>query len=166
MSTKTKVGKIILIIPFALIAAALVLLVLFELAIMGANNIVARNTLHDITKIPLPENTEIVETISVAEKVVGNGNGMQYFGAVLLKSDLTVEELEDYYENPSEWQFVEKQDGQIISTSENYETPVTLYKGGEPLSFDTEINGDNYYIVYRWGSTSSELLYTLDIRGN
>ena len=37
----------------------------------------------------LPDNTEIIDSISISGKLVGNGNGMQYFGAILIKTDLS-----------------------------------------------------------------------------
>lgn len=122
-----------------------------------ANNCVALRVKHEIEEIPLPPKTEQIESLSSAKKLIGNGNGMQYFGAVLLQSDLSLEELDTYYSQyrENEWYYVvEKQSEKTINAT------------NEQLSFKTDINGDNYYIVYSWGDTKSELLYSWDLRGH
>lgn len=47
-----------------------------------------------LCEIPLPEETELIESLSCAGKLTGNGNDKQYFGAILIKSALTLEELD------------------------------------------------------------------------
>ena len=154
MDARKNVKKIFIvpITVIAAIAALIALIVLFELGIMGVNNVIAHNTLSELMKIPLPEKTDVVDTVYVAGKLLGNGNGMQYFGAALLKSDLTIEELERYYDIPNQ-QFVEKYGDEEYSVVKYFQ-------------FDKEISGGNYYVVYRLGSTNSELLYMWDLRGH
>ena len=55
----------------------------------------------------MPERTEIIDSVSLAGKLVGNGNGVQYFGAILLKSKLSLNDLEDYYSvyQKNEWSY-------------------------------------------------------------
>ena len=99
----------------------------------------------------------MIESLSQAGKLTGNGNGMQYFGAILIRSDLSLEELDAYYSGyrSNEWEcLVETQEGQSIEVID-YET----------LQFSEEIKGSCYYIVYSWGSGKS-LLEELDIRGH
>ena len=110
-----------------------------------------------LCEIPLPEETELIESLSQAGKLTGNGNGMQYFGAILIKSELSLEELDAYYSDyrRNEWEYlVEIQEGQSIDVIEHGE-----------LQFSEEIKGSGYYIVYSWGSGDS-LLQELDIRGH
>ena len=110
-----------------------------------------------LCETPLPEQTELIEAISKAGKLTGNGNGMQYFGAILIKSELSLEELDAYYSEyrSNEWEYlVEVQEGQSVEMLEH---------GG--LQFSEEIKGNSYYIVYSWGSGNS-LLKELDIRGH
>ena len=61
------------------------------------NNYCAYNVEKMLCETPLPEQTELIEAISQAGKLTGNGNGMQYFGAILIKSELSLEELDAYY---------------------------------------------------------------------
>ena len=97
-----------------------------------------------------PADTVIIESVSKAGKLTGNGNGMQYFGAVLIKSDLTADELSDFYSDA----IVKKQTSQKIEVIEHVS-----------LSFETVIDGDNYYIVYKFGDNSLPFA-NLDIRGH
>ena len=61
------------------------------------NNHTAYKVEKALCEIPLPEETELIESLSQAGKLTGNGNGMQYFGAILIRSELSLEELDAYY---------------------------------------------------------------------
>ena len=121
------------------------------------NNHTACKVEKALCEIPLPEKTELIESLSQAGKLTGNGNGMQYFGAILIRSELSLEELETYYSDyrSNEWEYlVEIQEGQSIEVIEH-----------KALQFSEEIEDGDYYIVYSWGSGNS-LLKELDIRGH
>lgn len=121
------------------------------------NNHTAYKVEKALCEIPLPEETELIESLSQAAKLTGNGNGMQYFGAILIRSELSLEELDAYYSDyrRNEWEYlVEIQKGQSIEVIDH---------GG--LQFSKEIKGSGYYIVYSWGSGDS-LLQELDMRGH
>ena len=81
------------------------------------NNHTAYKVEKELCETPLPEKTELIESISRAGKLTGNGNGMQYFGAILIRSDLSLEELDAYYSGyrSNEWEYlVDIQEGQEI----------------------------------------------------
>ena len=121
------------------------------------NNHAAYKVEKALCEIPLPEETELIESLSQAGKLTGNGNGMQYFGAILIRSKLSLEELETYYSDyrSNEWEYlVEIQEGQSIKVIEH-----------KTLQFSEEIEDSGYYIVYSWGSGNS-LLKELDVRGH
>jgi hypothetical protein len=121
------------------------------------NNNIAYKVEKELCETPLPEKTELIESISRTGKLTGNGNGMQYFGAILIQSELSLKELDDYYSDhrSNEWEYlVEIQEGQSIDVIDN-----------ETLNFGKEINDAGYYIVYSWESENS-LLKELDIRGH
>ncbi len=98
----------------------------------------------------VPADTVIIESVSKAGKLTGNGNGMQYFGAMLIKSELTLDELSAFYSVA----VVKKQTSQKIEVVEH-----------EQMSFETVIDGDDYYIVYMFDGSSS-FFANLDIRGH
>lgn len=122
------------------------------------NDNIAKKTANELVDLPLPNNTEYVESIHKAGKLVGNGNGMQYFGAILIKSDLSLDELKEYYLQfaDSEWKcIVENQINKNVEIMDEHTT----------LTFKTDIKGNNYYIVYSWGDNDT-IFHELDIRGH
>ena len=121
------------------------------------NNHTAYKVEKELCETPLPEKTELIESISRAGKLTGNGNGMQYFGAILIQSELSLKELDDYYSDyrSNEWEYLVKiQEGQSIEGIDH-----------GTLQFAEEIKDRSYYIVYSWESENS-LLKELDIRGH
>lgn len=102
------------------IAAAGILL--FIVSIPLINDLYARQIREELCRVPLPEKTELVDSLSKNGKLTGNGNGIQYFGAVLLKSELSLEELREYYSGyrENEWSYiVEEQGRQSIEVIEH-----------------------------------------------
>lgn len=146
-------NKLRLWIRVAMVFIAVVLL-LFSVVIPIVNNAIALGVENDLKSIPLPEKTELVESISKAGKLVGNGNGMQYFGAILIKSDLYPDELAEYY----------KEYGCYVTGQPTAEILTT----GGALSFNHSEYGATYFIVYRWGSAPGWLRDWLDtdLRGH
>lgn len=105
--------------------------------------------------VPLPLDTEMIDSISKAGKLNGNGNGMQYFGAILIKSDLSIEELDYYYKNQNNRYHIERQLENVISVIEH-----------EKVFFHEEMDYQNdYYIVYCWGE-GIEFFELFDLRGH
>lgn len=137
--------------------AIIVLLSFGSLSVLVVNNYTARQVEKNLQELPLPEQTVLVDSISKAGKLTGNGNGMQYFGAVLIKSELSIEELETYYATyrDNEWEcIVDVQEGQSIGVIDH-----------EILQFSEKVGDSGYCIVYSWGS-GIELFEELDIRGH
>lgn len=145
-------GKVVK--TIALIFAAAVILLIASVPFV--NDHVARKTANELAEIPLPEQTEYIEKISRAAKLVGNGNGIQYLGAALIKSELSLEELEEYY---SEYHAtVRHQTGRKIEGMNSGK-----------LEFKSEISGDNFYVVYKWGNNDHPLhgfYEDFDLRGH
>ena len=130
---------------------------LFVVGIPLANNHYAEQVEKELRETPLPEKTEIIDSVSQTGKLVGNGNGMQYFGAILLKSKLSLNNLEDYYSayQKNEWSYVvEPQKTQIIEVVEH-----------NRISFSEKVDDEGYYIVYAWGD-GPDVLEELDFRGH
>ncbi len=138
----------------AVIVIAL-LLVGFVVSIPIMNDRSAKKVEKQLVEVPLPDNTEMIESLSKAGKLVGNGNGMQYFGAILIKSEKTLDELSTYYSHKLTNAVVKEQKSQTIECVEH-----------EIISFDTNIaETDNYFIVYLFGNGISPFS-DLDIRGH
>ncbi|WP_026653625.1 hypothetical protein [Butyrivibrio proteoclasticus] len=145
------VGTLVL---FAIIIAGILLL---YIVCPIHNDNVAKGITKELKSIPLPENAVLIDDFSMAGKLCGNGNGMQYFGAILIKSDLPEEEIADYYKQYSSGEYdalVKKQESSIISE--------IIHRHA---AFDAELDGDGYYMIYTWGDYngfSSEF----DLRGH
>ncbi|MBR4071260.1 MAG: hypothetical protein IKK26_01735 [Clostridia bacterium] len=94
--------------------------VLFYSTISIANNCIANNIEDKLISLDLPKSTVLSDSVSIAEKIFGNGNGMQYFGAILITSDLSENELKEYYKQFGEDYFVEKKEDNFV-ISEKYD---------------------------------------------
>ncbi|MDE7288955.1 MAG: hypothetical protein K2N71_05550 [Oscillospiraceae bacterium] len=143
-----------------LVIVVLTIAIIFSSVLIAApiiNDSIAEKTANEIVDLPLPNSTEFIEYIYKAGKLVGNGNGMQYFGAILIKSELSLDELKEYYLEfaDSEWKF-------IVENQIN--TDVRTIEHGK-LTFKTDIDGNNYYIVYSWGNNNT-IFHEFDIRGH
>lgn len=138
---------------FVFFISLLLICIMFIISAPIINNYSANKVKKELCNIPLPSNTEIIESTSDAGKLSGCGNGMQYFGAILIKSDLSLKELKDYYSQYKK--SVDIQTKQEISKVEN-----------KSLKFLNIIDpSENYYIVYSWGNGISPF-NEFDIRGH
>lgn len=132
------------------------LLLAFMISVPVVNNYTAKKIVDDLQNIPLPDYTSYIESIYGAGKYTGNGNGMQYFGCILIRSDLGTEELQKYYS-------LYVSDEYKCIVEEQHEQKLKFIEHGN-LSFDKEV-GENCYIVYCWES-GNEFYSQLDIRGH
>lgn len=141
----------------AIIYIAVMSILAYIVFIPFVNDYYAKQLEDELRETPALEKTEILDSVSRAGKLAGNGNGMQYFGAILLKSDLSLNDLEDYYSTyqKNEWSYVvEPQESQTISAAEH-----------SAISFSEKVGDNGYYIVYSWGD-GPVLLEELDFRGH
>ncbi len=83
----------------AIFASIIFLAIITYGYIIVINNSIADKIEKSLIDHKLPENTELVDSISVAGKLTGNGNGMQYMGVILVKSGLNGQKLQEYYSN-------------------------------------------------------------------
>lgn len=140
-----------------MILTLVVLLLMFLLSIPIVNDNVAKKTAERMKDTQLPNDSEYVESFSAAGKLVGNGNGMQYLGGILIRSEQSLEALKMYYSqfSQNEWEFiVENQRGRNVSMIEH-----------GTLRLESDAEGDNYFIVYTWGDNDT-IFDALDIRGH
>lgn len=134
------------------------LFVMLFISIPVVNDLTAAQVKNKLEGLPLPENSVQIESLSNAGKMTGNGNGMQYLGAILVQSDLPLGEFESHY-----FQFRVNQ----------WDCIVTEYYGGQlefidigQLRFSAELDRTkHYYVVYSWGS-GLDFYKDWDIRGH
>lgn len=124
------------------------------------NDHTANNVRETLLNCPLPEKTSLCDSVSAAGKLDGNGNGMQYFGAILIQSQLDKKSLETYYTTyrDSKWSYiVDIQSSERLAMIEHRNISFSF------LSNVTDFS--NYYVVYSWG-TSNFIFSDFDIRGH
>ncbi|MGN0375232.1 MAG: hypothetical protein ACI4EN_06995 [Butyrivibrio sp.] len=123
------------------------------------NDKTARYLVDELKSLPLPEGAVLLDSVSVAGKVSGNGNGMQFFGAILIESELTMDEIKAHYK-----QFSGNQFEYIVESQEQKEIRV-IDRGCSFSYLNDKEDFRNYYIIYTWGS-SDYPLSNLDLRGH
>ena len=75
----------------------LILIALFHAVIYVVNNHIAKQLESELLNCPLPPNSELIDSVSVAGKMEGNGNGMQWFGIILIRSEKNEVDLLQWY---------------------------------------------------------------------
>ena len=139
-----------------------VLPIISYIGIVVTNNSIADKIEKELVSYELPTNTKLVDSVSVAGKLTGNGNGMQYMGAILVDSYLSKEELKEYYSSKFDYIEVNEQETENLDFIQN-------------VSFDADIvSGDKtYYSIICWDDNRREILgdfiselLDFDIRGH
>ncbi len=135
----------------ALMVVVAALLLVFGLGVPIANNAIAMGVAGELEDVGLPPATTLVESTSLAGRLTNEHGGVQYFGALLIDSDLSLDALQTHYASYT----VARQTGQDITllskTVDAFRQPV----------------GEGYYIVYalRSGGNAMQWLLDMDTRG-
>lgn len=146
-----------------IIPIILILPIIFYSSIIVINNSIANKVEKSLKAYELPSDTVLVESISAAGKLTGNGNGMQYMGAILITSKLTEEEIKAHYSKEFDYVSVSRQTSKRI---EDINSGAVRFYGYD------ETNEENYYSVVSWGSQndfangSFSGILDLDLRGH
>ncbi len=146
--------KIFLMIIISIIIFVFIL-IFIVMAFMKVNDYSAYRVLTELKGVPLPEKTVMVDSTYAAGKMIGNGNGMQFLGDVLIKSELSYEELKDYYNNYSDTE---------LTVFEKDNITYYFHRKHYELTFKNYPNNSNYYVVYKWGKGMAFFEF-FDIRG-
>ena len=138
------------------IAVVVAAIVLIAVAVPLVNNACAAANRKQLETLSLPAGTARVETISYTGRLIGEGDGVQFWAAMLIESTQPFAQLESYY--TSLGCFIQKQRGVTVDRVDNN----VLHA---EMSFDTILDADKtYYIVYKWGKGIPPFTW-LDIRG-
>ena len=103
------VRKIFIILLIVIIALSTI----FYVAIVITNNSIADKIEKDLVSYELPTNTKLIDSLSAAGKLTGSGNGMQYMGAILVDSDLSIEALKEHYS--SQFDYIEVNEQKTVN---------------------------------------------------
>ena len=130
-----------------------VLLLVVALVIPVTNNFIAAGVKNELEALPLPANTRVEDGVSAAGNLLGHGRGVQYFGGVLLHSDLSLDQLQKHY--AAYGCIVQKQEGTPVC-------PAGRTLKGADLSFPA-VKGDGWYLVYKWGRIPAAIWDVLNL---
>ncbi len=85
-----------------IILTIILLIVAFYLTVHIANNHIAETLKQKLLDCPLPAGTQLLESESFAGKMSGNGNGMQWYGIILVKSSQNETTLHEWFSSTME----------------------------------------------------------------
>ncbi len=152
-----KVVKTIL----AVVTIFVILITLFICSFFINHNFIIRWSLTKDFKDIINDNSqaEIIESKSVHGKLNGNGNGINYFGTVLIKAESEEKLAELLPLLDEEFGAV----GYMLQPSSTVNTDLIEHVS---IEYDhTFIEGETYYSIYYF-NLSNEHSYPLDIRGH
>ena len=120
------------------------------------NNGIALRLEKRLRALPLPAETVLADSYSAAGRYDGSGESVRYFGAVLLQSAQTLEQLQAYYASAAPDCVLALQTGQTIACI-----------GAGELKFRTEPSETGSYILYVVDRSAhpGQGWLNLDIRG-
>lgn len=123
---------------------------------------------HQLDTFALPQSTMQIEQKTICGKLNGNGNGMDFLVCTLVKSDLALDALKQYYTSIT-FKAVRDDEGHKVNVEVlhvNGSEVKTTYLQHGSINFDTLKNNldySNYYIVLLYdGGYSADF----DIRGH
>ncbi len=137
--------------PFLPVVITVCFYAVVVFTIPAVNDIRANRIVHELTEYHTPPNSKVVEMCAYSGKLIGNGDGMDYFGAILIKCDAEFDEVKQNYANSGF--SVEKQESRLIEQLD------------KKTYFKTNITGGNYYIVYKLKWAENPLFWVFDLRG-
>ncbi len=149
----------ILPIPFLLLIAMLIQMFALPAICTSVNNSLSLKTVEVMKEIPLPEDTGYIETVTFTGRVSGTGDGTDLFSAMLIKSELSEDELVRYY---SAYDYGTEQ-GKYYVTKQTGQKIEKVYSADVYLVHELKENED-YYLIYVYGKTIPPFSW-FDIRG-
>lgn len=126
-----------------MVTLALILL-FWALVLPIINNAIALGVENELKEQPLPPNTQLVDSISAAGRFSKFSKDLQYFGAILVTSELSEEEMKAYLEES----LYDKTHNCTVRKQTS--ATIDLDFANMDLSFD-EFSEGNYYIIYKFG---------------
>ncbi len=147
--------KKVIIILILILLSLIILSALFIISIPIVNDLTAKSLEIKLLNTALPPQTEVLQSLSHAEKMSGAGNGMQYIGVLLIESELSLEELTNHYTSQNPKIKIKPQKSEEITI-----TDMPAFSFDEKTEFS-----DKTYVVYLWGKGIPPF-DALDIRGH
>ena len=136
-----------------------VFLLVVAMAIPIANNAIALAEEKRLKNLPLPDGADLVGSVSVADNLTNVTKTMQYYGAILIRSDLRKDEISAHYN-----QYRERAFDCIVEDAEGARDILsTLDLSDIDAAFSADAVQDNWYLVYSWGTPPEWLTDILNL---
>lgn len=129
------------------------------------NDAAARGVEDRLAALPLPPETVLVDSYSKAAKLVGNGNGMQYLGAILISSELPLADLTAFYAEQAQLMDDDPASEFPLAIQVEQSASSTLRDIRQVSDFLSQAQGAGSYVVYVWGDGPSPIHEEFDLRG-
>ena len=159
-----KTLKIICLVPII----GLILFILAFFIVPVLNNIRLNSFANQLDNYSTPEKTIVISKHQTIGKLNGNGNGIDYFACILVKSELSLDEVKKYYENMPLKNARKSGKNSVIIDVNNIKSEIldTTFLERENIIFDRLIDVEDYtgyfvVIIYDGGYPAG-----FDIRGN
>lgn len=136
---------------------AFALVIGFFVSIPLVNDAYARGLEQSLLELPLPGGTEHVASLSRAGRYAGAGNGMEYRGIMLVRSELPLDRLTEYYRGEGE-----KRSTHVSVRAANEETDSRLRPSAE---FGRPLDAPGLFLITAMGDGPA-LYRDLDLRGH
>jgi hypothetical protein len=127
----------------------------FAVSVPVVNDATARDVEAALLSRPLPGGTERIDSTAQAGKLVGNGNGMQYLGALLIRSGQSLEQLRSYYR---------AYDDPAVTVISTTGTEISEFHGAS--GFLDRPGEAGTFVVYAWGHGPGWFYEDFDLRGH
>jgi hypothetical protein len=126
-----------------------------------ANNIIIKKYTNELKNFKLNATYEILEKDDICGKLVGNGNGMQYFSALLIRSEENLKwenrDLEGVFLiNVNDTSF-----NDFINGSEYGDYCNNIKKKLKEID-----NTENYYVLYSFYNSPIDSIWNADLRAH
>ncbi len=114
------------------------------------NNLILMKFSSQLFEMDLPEDISVIEKVKLRGKLNGNGNGMDFFACILVKTERSLEELDHYL---SEQEFIPAKNHEIVETevvklkSNQLETKYVEHEEVRFNNIKNEADSDNYFVL-------------------
>jgi len=153
MKTLLKGLKTFFLICLSIPIILILLYILLSIGVYIANDINDISYKKDFCKLELPQDTSIVDSEYSIGHFDGNGNGTRYYLSMIIQTDLSLDELEEYYQNLDK-------DIKIQNFNDDA-------KDDYQFSYSKiEEYPEDYYLISTIEEPNNTLLYELDLRGH
>ena len=134
------------------------LLIAVPVSVPIVNDVAARDVERRLVDLPVPEGAERIDSMAQAGRIVGNGNGMQYMGALLIRTGNSAAELQRFYsaQGPAADLSITVTPADDLEREGFHGAEEFLAQPGERGTF----------VVHAWGKAPDQIFATLDLRGH